>query len=109
VSLRSAHSPRKRLLVHLSQTVEALALKKAPGTFETPLSGTLDGNVKVQFFEVNCREFDHFENVSNALTRLDQGTYGKCENCGTRIEPDVLAEKPWATECRECWDQDSQP
>jgi hypothetical protein len=89
--------------------VETLALSKARGTFETPLKGTLDGNVKVQFFEVNGREFDHFENVSNALTRLDQGTYGRCENCGTRIQPDVLAEKPWATECPDCCDQESQP
>jgi hypothetical protein len=109
VSLRSANPPRKRLLVHLSQAVETLALRKEPGTLAVPLKGALDGNVKVQFFEVSNGEFGHFENISNALIRLDQGTYGRCVFCGGRIESEVLARTPWATECLECGDQDSQP
>ena len=109
VSIRSAQPPRKRLLVHLSQAVETLALRKEPGTHVVPLKGVLDGNVKLQSFEVNNREFEHFESISNALIRLDQGTYGRCIFCGGRIEADVLAQTPWATECLECGDQESQP
>lgn len=109
MSLRSANPPRKRLLVHLSQAVETLALRKEPGTFAVPLEGALDGNVKVQFFEVSNREFGHFENISNALIRLEQGTYGRCIFCGGRIESEVLAGTPWATECLECGDQEPQP
>ena len=74
-----------------------------------PLEGDLDGNVKVQFFEVSDREFGHFENISNALIRLDKGIYGRCQDCGRRIEAEVLAETPWATECLECGVQESQP
>jgi len=70
-----------------------------------PLEGKLDGKVKVQFFEVNDREFCHFENISNALIRVEQGTYGRCMFCGQRIEADVLAKIPWATECLGCGDQ----
>jgi hypothetical protein len=109
VSIRSANPPRKRLLVHLSQAVEALALRKEPSTHVVPLKGVLDGNVKLRSFEVNNHEFGHFESISNALIRLDQGTYGRCTFCGGRIEADVLAETPWATECLECGDQESQP
>lgn len=109
VSIRSANPPRKRLLVHLSQAVEKLALRKEPGTHVMPLKGVLDGNVKMQSFEVSNREFKHFENISNALIRLDKGTYGRCIFCGGRIEADVLARMPWATECLECGDQESQP
>jgi DnaK suppressor protein len=109
VSIRSANPPRKRLLVHLSQAVETLALRKTPGNFAVPLEGSLDGNVKLQFFEVNSREFGHFESISDALIRVDQGTYGRCILCGERIEADVLAQTPWATECLGCWDQESQP
>jgi len=109
VSLRSVNPPRKRLLVHLSKAVETLALSKTPGNLAVPLEGSLDGNVKVQFFEVNSREFGHFENISNALTRLDQGTYGRCMFCGGRIEAEVLTQTPWATECLGCGDQESQP
>ena len=107
--LRSANSPRKRLLVHLSQAVETLALRRTPGTFDVPFMGTLSGNVKVQFFEVTSREFEHFENVSQALTRLDQGTFGTCSRCGRPIESGVLAEAPLATRCIECADQESHP
>ena len=107
--LRNAPSPRKRLLVHLSQAVEKLVLKKAPGSHEAPLKGDLNGNVKVQFFPVSSREFQHFEEVSKALTKLDQGDYGRCECCMRRIEPDVLVEKPWATFCLDCRDHESQP
>jgi hypothetical protein len=109
VSIRSANPPRKRLLVHLTQAVEKLALRKTPGNLAMPLEGSLDGNVKVQFFEVDRREFGHFENISNALIRLDKGTYGRCVFCGGRIEADVLARMPWATECLECGDQEPQP
>ena len=109
VSIRSANPPRKRLLVHLSQAVETLALTKERSTLEVPLKSLLNGRVAVQSFEVNDREFRHFESISNALNRLDQGTYGRCIFCGRRIEPEVLAHTPWATECLECGDQESQP
>jgi hypothetical protein len=105
VSIRSANPPRKRLLVHLSQAVETLALKNETGVVAVPLEGKLDGKVQVQFFEVNDREFTHFENISNALIRLEQGIYGRCMLCGHRIEAHVLAKTPWATECLECGDQ----
>lgn len=105
MSIRSANPPRKRLLVQLSQAVETLALRKEPGVVAVPLEGTLDGKVKVQFFEVSNREFTHFENISNALIRLEQGIYGRCMFCGHRIEADVLAKTPWATECLGCGDQ----
>lgn len=109
VSIRNAQPSRKRLLVHLSQAVETLALRKTPGILAMPLEGSLDGNVKVQFFKVNDREFTHFEDISNALHRLDNGTYGRCILCGGRIEADLLKRTPWATECLDCGDQESQP
>ncbi|MCU1339386.1 MAG: hypothetical protein JWO19_4967 [Bryobacterales bacterium] len=102
-------SRRKRLLVHLSQAVETLGLKKAPITHVVPFEGALHGNVKIQFFDVSRHEFGHFESISKALIRLDQGTYGRCTYCRKRIESEVLAETPWATLCLECGDQESQP
>ena len=109
VSIRAARWPRKRLLVHLSQAVETLALRKTPGSVEMPLEGSLDGKVKLQCFEVSSREFDHFENISGALDRLDRGTYGRCVFCGGGIEADVLERTPWANECLACGDQEPQP
>lgn len=102
VSLRSASSPRKRLLVHLSHAVETLALRKPPNTCVVPLEGKLHGEVKVQFFDVSSCEFGYFENISNALIRLDKGTYGRCTRCGGQIGSVVLAEEPLAARCLDC-------
>jgi hypothetical protein len=109
MAIRNSSSPRKRLLVHLSQAVETLALRKAPGTIDIPFKGSMDGKVKVQFFEVSPREFGHFENISNALIQMDKGTYGRCTLCGGGIEPEILARTPWAVECLDCGDHESQP
>lgn len=109
MALRSKHSSRKRLLVHLSQAVETLALTKVPSTVDMPFKGPLNGRVTVQSFEVSRGEFGHFERVSEALTRLDEGTYGTCLSCGRRIEAEMLSAAPWATECKECWDREFQP
>jgi RNA polymerase-binding transcription factor DksA len=90
--------------------VEALGLKTPPSTAQVvSLAGKVEGKVKLQAFDVNSREFTHFENISNALIRLDKGTYGRCTRCGKRIESDVLGETPWATACIDCRDHASQP
>ena len=37
--------------------------------------------------------------VEQALTRLDDGTYGTCERCRARLPDDVLAVDPLARRC----------
>ena len=100
-------SPREHLLVHLSQAVEKLALTKPPATLDVPFKGLLNGRVTLQSFEVSSREFRNFENISNALIRVDKGTYGRCTACGGGIEAEVLSVTPCAAECLECWEHKS--
>jgi DnaK suppressor protein len=40
--------------------------------------------------------------VTNALERFEQGTYGICEQCGTEIDPARLKALPYATLCLHC-------
>lgn len=42
------------------------------------------------------------EEVRMALERIDDGAYGKCDDCGMDIEPEVLAAAPESRYCREC-------
>jgi DnaK suppressor protein len=42
------------------------------------------------------------EQVRDALGRLDDGTYGKCENCGQSIDPARLEALPYVTLCLRC-------
>jgi RNA polymerase-binding transcription factor DksA len=37
--------------------------------------------------------------VDDALRRLDDGTYGSCQVCGTRLDPASLAANPLLTLC----------
>jgi len=39
--------------------------------------------------------------VEDALQRIEDGTYGKCSDCGRPIEPARLEAVPWAAYCLE--------
>jgi RNA polymerase-binding transcription factor len=40
--------------------------------------------------------------IDAALARIDEGTYGQCENCGRQISGERLEALPYATKCIEC-------
>lgn len=42
------------------------------------------------------------DEVELALARLDDGTYGRCETCGSVIDDTDLAARPLVRECRGC-------
>lgn len=48
--------------------------------------------------ELKTKESD----IDAALTRIDNGTYGFCSNCGEMIDTDRLAILPTATLCLSC-------
>jgi DnaK suppressor protein len=41
----------------------------------------------------------NLRDVDRALARIDAGTYGTCERCGTAIAPERLEALPWAVLC----------
>ena len=46
------------------------------------------------------------DEVELALARLDDGTYGRCEECGSPIDDDRLAELPIVRTCGRCVEGD---
>lgn len=40
--------------------------------------------------------------INEALTRIDKGTYGFCDNCGEMIDTDRLNANPTAKYCMNC-------
>lgn len=44
----------------------------------------------------------HLAELDGALQRLERGTYGECEGCGSRIPPERLEIRPAATTCVSC-------
>ena len=55
--------------------------------------------------EIECREL---EEIEEALRRLAEGTYGRCESCGGRIPAMRLSVLPCTTRCIECQRRDEQ-
>jgi DnaK suppressor protein len=43
-----------------------------------------------------------FEVLEKALTKINEGTYGKCERCGGVIEEGRISLDPAAIYCRKC-------
>jgi DnaK suppressor protein len=45
------------------------------------------------------------EQFDEALRRVDEGSYGLCQNCGNQIKEGRLKAIPFALRCRECQEQ----
>lgn len=45
---------------------------------------------------------DLLEEVNAALEKVENGTYGVCDNCGKDITKKRLEALPWAILCKEC-------
>jgi uncharacterized protein (DUF302 family)/RNA polymerase-binding transcription factor DksA len=54
------------------------------------------------------RDVAEVEAIDAALSRLDDGTYGRCLDCGAAIEPLRLARSPEVARCRPCQEKKEQ-
>jgi len=62
-------------------------------------NGELETNLFFQFHE---RESRAIKEISQALGRIEEGTFGICEDCGERISHRRLRANPSASLCLEC-------
>lgn len=44
----------------------------------------------------------HLDAVDAALERIEEGSYGECRNCGTKISPERMEARPISTKCVSC-------
>lgn len=40
--------------------------------------------------------------IDGALQRIEDGTFGLCQSCGSPIAPERLEARPWARQCIDC-------
>lgn len=54
--------------------------------------------------DVALRDHAHItlENIEKALDRIEDGTYGYCEDCGRAIPEERLEAVPWTNKCIQC-------
>ncbi len=53
-------------------------------------------------FEISTVESDALARIDHALSRIDEGTYGICEDCGETIPHTRLRILPFASTCVKC-------
>jgi DnaK suppressor protein len=62
-------------------------------------SVTLDREIDYSLEEVAHQQLDA---VTQALERIDDGSFGLCASCGRPIAPERLAALPWTRLCIDC-------
>ncbi len=70
---------------------------------ESVVSGTTEGAEETLTSEASIDAVDHvLDEVEQALSRLDDGSYGHCAVCAEAIDDAHLAEVPMARTCVAC-------
>jgi RNA polymerase-binding transcription factor DksA len=73
------------------------------GPRESGSSGATEGTDEALTSEASIDAVDHvLDEVEQALSRLDDGTYGRCAVCAEAIDDAHLAEVPMARTCVAC-------
>ncbi len=54
------------------------------------------------FLNRNAQNASLLRQVEDALERMEQGSYGVCDDCGQTISPKRLEAVPWALYCISC-------
>ena len=116
MSTIDVESFKTRLLDERERTQKAIAYlhEEKRGTTEDEsheLSGGADNHLADIATNTYDRELDstleeseeqHLDHIDAALKRIEEGTYGTCENCGQPIGIERLEAMPWVTLCIDC-------
>ena len=111
---RSRYAELKRMLEERRREIHAEVQGKMRGVRE---EGTWGGKLNEVLDAVESAEADIQEElefslvqmksetlnkINDALTRLEQGSYGNCYECGDEIAEKRLRALPFAVRCKEC-------
>jgi DnaK suppressor protein len=94
------HERRVELLGEALRTVDGMG--EMPDQFPDPTDrASLEGNRNL-LLRIRDRERKLITKIDEALGRIDDGSYGKCEECGQDIGIARLKARPVTTLCIDC-------
>ncbi len=112
---------RKLLMEKRAKVLEELGLSKGSRDSTTKdASGDLslysyhmadqgtDAMEREKSFYLASKSGRYLYHIDEALRRIDNGTYGKCHECGDNINPERLKEVPHARLCIKCKEKEEQ-
>jgi DnaK suppressor protein len=94
------HERRDELVHEASRTVDGMVETREQ--FPDPTDrASLEGNRNL-LLRIRDRERKLITKIDEALGRIDDGSYGKCEECGQDIGIERLKARPVTTLCIDC-------
>jgi DnaK suppressor protein len=94
------HERRQELIAEASRTVGGMGETREQ--FPDPTDrASLEGNRNL-LLRIRDRERKLLTKIDEALDRIDDGSYGKCEECGQDIGIERLKARPVTTLCIDC-------
>lgn len=102
---------RKSLTEERATLVEQLTDMGVSAETGAPMQDRFDHNFadsgqataeKAQMLSIAEGLLETLHEVHAALARMDAGTYGTCESCGSEIPPERLEARPYARLCITC-------
>ena len=95
------HEKLDELLREADRTVDGMTDAKAENFPDPTDRASLESNRNF-VLRIRDRERKLIGKIKEALVRIDEGTYGKCEECGERIGIERLKARPVTTLCIDC-------
>ena len=100
---------RKRVLEELDwveQNYIGRSMKESTGDVSSysvhPADGATDSMEVEKAYMIGSASGEILEDIDEALTKIEKGDYGKCEECGGDIPVERLEAVPYAKLCIQC-------
>ena len=81
--------------------LESEAREARQAEVEDPIDEVTSSEGRTAAFQTGSMEWQTLTEVRDALRRIDEGSYGVCEDCGRPIAPARLEAAPWTRYCRD--------
>jgi DnaK suppressor protein len=89
------------LLLEADRTVDGMTDAKAENFPDPTDRAALESNRNFTL-RIRDRERKLIAKIKEALARIDDGSYGKCEECGEKIGRERMEARPVTTLCIDC-------
>ena len=96
---------RNQLLMNSAVLDEGLMMREDDKDEVDQANADIEQSMRMQ---LRNRESFTLKSINEALKRIEDGSYGECENCGDSIEVRRLQARPTATLCIACKEEEEK-
>ncbi len=89
-------------LVGQVQAADAYSRERDAEATQDPADMAANAYTKELLMSMSTNDRQLLDSIDAALGRIEEGEYGKCDNCGESIQDKRLEALPWAQHCVTC-------